>query len=158
MCHDFLAHTVNAKFDGDGRTINVDADFETPSGRLFVEYDGSYWHRDKSAQDADMTQVLLKHGSVLRIRDSLAPIDGCDNIIVDAVKDKGDAMYRRTFDHVGRDAAAWDATWQRAQSLVVRTCQFLQDNKVQTLDGFLLTPVVSLVTCELCSAVAVKRS
>jgi hypothetical protein len=114
--------------------INVDADFEVGTKRWFVEYDGWFWHKDKVAADTQKAQVLTQYGSVLRIRDQLPAIEGCDNLIIDSTKDKGDAMYRKTFEHVGGQASDWPAVWKRAQSLPVRTCNYLRDNKQQTVD------------------------
>jgi hypothetical protein len=132
---EFLDHTIHARCPCEGwRAINVDSDFEVGAKWRFVEYDGRYWHKDKVAADTEKTQVLSQYGSVLRIRDALAPIEGCDNIMVDARK--GDVMYRQTFDFIGGQDRCWPAVWQRAQSLAVRTCLFLRDNKVQTLDTF----------------------
>jgi hypothetical protein len=132
---EFLDRTIHTKLRREGeRAIDVDADFGVDAKWRFVEYDGWYWHKDKVAADTKKTQVLSQYDSVLRIRDNLPEIAGCDNLVVDSRK--GDAMYRQTFKFIGGQASDWPAVWQRAQSLAVRTCKFLQDNKVQTIDTF----------------------
>ena len=40
-----------------------------PKLKLAIEYDGSYWHKDKRSLDKKKTQILQKHGiSTIRLR------------------------------------------------------------------------------------------
>lgn len=59
-----------------GRTWHVDITIETDELRLAVEYDGSYWHRDKEDLDTTKSHDLLADGwSVIRLREyPLAPL------------------------------------------------------------------------------------
>lgn len=59
-----------------GHTWRVDITLETDQMRLAIEYDGSYWHRDKTDLDTRKSRDLLADGwSVVRLREHpLAPL------------------------------------------------------------------------------------
>lgn len=53
-----------------GRTWRVDITLETDQVRLAIEYDGAYWHRDKSEIDTRKSRDLLAEGwSLVRLRE-----------------------------------------------------------------------------------------
>ncbi|MDA9637108.1 zinc-ribbon domain-containing protein [bacterium] len=48
----------------------VDVDIKIPSEKIVIEYDGSYWHKDKAEVDKVKTSKLKKDGwTVLRVRE-----------------------------------------------------------------------------------------
>lgn len=60
---------------------SVDVLVGLPDGRtLGIEYDGSYWHKDKTELDTVKSHDLLRHGLVLcRIREHPLPVLGIDD-------------------------------------------------------------------------------
>ena len=72
-----LAHELSALIDFDldahkltlgGRRRDVDIIIEPMN--IVIEYDGSYWHRNKQATDLEKTQLMEKEGwKVIRVRE-----------------------------------------------------------------------------------------
>ncbi len=60
-----------------------DVDILVPDLRLVVEYDGSFWHRDKHDQDCDKTDRLQRNGwRVIRVREQPLDTVGPQDVLV----------------------------------------------------------------------------
>jgi len=57
---------------------NYDVDIIIPNLRLIIEYDGSYFHKDRVEIDKNKTQVLITNGwNVIRVRESNKQVIPC---------------------------------------------------------------------------------
>ncbi len=82
-------------FDMDKHKLKIagkilDADIILDKHKLVIEYDGSYWHKDKQKTDASKTEKLREAGwEVIRIRESpLEPVTPKDIIVQSNPKTK----------------------------------------------------------------------
>jgi very-short-patch-repair endonuclease len=86
--------------DGALRPI-VEVDICVPELRLVVEYDGSYWHRNRWKQDIRKTERLLAAGlRVVRVREGLADLPVGINVSAQ-VRQTPDDIARAVLDAAG---------------------------------------------------------
>jgi len=129
-----LAHELAALIDFDlkahkvrfaGRVRDVDIVFEDLS--VVVEFDGSYWHRNKPDKDRDKTQLIEDAGwRVIRVRERPLESIHVNDVMVDTLapaKTVADAVLAKIVEVTGAEIPrldeylASDDPWREAEAL-----------------------------------------
>ena len=129
-----LAHELFALIDFDleshkltlgGRRRDVDIIIEPMN--IVIEYDGSYWHRNKQAADIEKTQLMEKEGwEVIRVRER--PLDSihANDVLVEVnpdAKGTADQVFQKIVEITGVDIRrlkeylASDQPWREKEAL-----------------------------------------
>lgn len=90
-----VTHGGKIKLEWDNNhTASVDILIEYKNMKYVLEYDGSYWHRDKIAKDLSKTKALIRDGyKVIRIREApLLFLDKTDGLLQISYKYKTDLL------------------------------------------------------------------
>ncbi|MFC1597080.1 DUF4268 domain-containing protein [Planctomycetota bacterium] len=76
----------------------LDVDVLIPSHGLIIEYDGAYWHKDRSDRDSEKSRLLQRAGwRVIRVREKPLQGTGPNDVVVEPTDDKAmvDAVLRK---------------------------------------------------------------
>jgi hypothetical protein len=118
--------------------INADMILDIENQHIYCEYDGLYFHENKTVEDEQKTTILCQSGHVLRIRDRLPYITditgNCTCITVDA-----NVVPKKTMQYIYKDLsgdALVDDTLHRIRSMADQAILHFFDPTQTKMDNY----------------------